>query len=146
MSSAKGQCHFKLEWLDLQRYPEFFWLKDVAKSNCLAYCTYCRTEISLKSMGISALRPHEEGKTHKSNVSTKTKQRPLFSSVSPKSQPQSMTIRECDKDLNSNIVVNPSNLNVTSKNLNIPSKNGSVTQKDLTRFTAKEQAIESEII
>jgi len=55
----KGKkTYFNLEWLLKE---EIFWVRSVEKDRTLAACTVCNKTFSLSSMGIQALRSHEEG-------------------------------------------------------------------------------------
>lgn len=49
-----GKCLFNEEWLS--RYKE--WLKPCEKNNRKGWCSWCKKEIDVASMGESALKKH----------------------------------------------------------------------------------------
>lgn len=59
------RCNFNREWLTDPDFKD--WLVEVPDAK-RAKCNLCRKDINLAAMGISALKSHAKGDTHKKNV------------------------------------------------------------------------------
>lgn len=57
-----GQCYFQLAWLDHPEYRE--WVEKVPGCSTSARCRHCKKDISVKSLGVSALAVHQKGTKH----------------------------------------------------------------------------------
>ena len=57
------KCHFQNEWLINEEYSN--WVQAVPKNRSRVKCSFCKTEIDISVMGVSALDSHAAGKKHK---------------------------------------------------------------------------------
>lgn len=69
-------CHFKDEWTRNNKYSE--WIKPT-KNSKKAKCVWCRTEINIANMGVSALDSHASGRKHMQHARTSSSADIFFS-------------------------------------------------------------------
>ena len=63
MSPKVKKCHFQIEWLANEDYSN--WVQAVPNDRSRVKCSFCKTEIDISNMGVSALDSHAAGKKHK---------------------------------------------------------------------------------
>jgi len=66
MSQLKRKSGYKIQWEDNDTYKS--WIKPMKANKWKAWCTVCKKDIELGSMGESALRSHIKSETHKYGI------------------------------------------------------------------------------
>ena len=74
-----GDSKFQQSWMEKGDRP---WLQSVTDSQFHAYCTYCDSQFSVKSAGISSVKAHEGGNNHKLKVIEMSSNRKITKSAS----------------------------------------------------------------
>ena len=74
-------CHFQTEWLRNKKYSS--WIKSCVSNNKKAICNWCRTDIDISNMGVSALDSHAAGKKHLGHARTHNAANIFFTGMFP---------------------------------------------------------------
>lgn len=59
-----GKCKFQQKWLEEEQFKS--WLKPVDGQPGFAFCTVCKKNVQLCTMGVNALKSHMQSEKHKS--------------------------------------------------------------------------------